>query len=198
MDAEDISAWLGKPPTVSKIQQSSEPTEGVRDGIDSSDEHFGAEQIEPIIISDSDMQQPQSDVGEQDETDSEEASASGLSSRLQNGFFIDIPEIPNKDEYESLPGHFVVDRVLSEHLPDKYLVKLGSGEVELVRVPKISPPANPSPSLTFYFPPFFQEVTHESLAFIQTAAPYCQRFQGPESFPCQQHGFTKSSYHSET
>ena len=75
---------------------------------------------------------------------------SSPSPKLQNGFFVDIPKIPNKDEYEHLPGHFTVDRVLSEYSQDRYLVKLRSGEVEFVCVPKCSSITSPSFAFTYF------------------------------------------------
>ena len=109
-------------------------------------------------LSDSDAEQAQSEVEGRDGLASEEEQASqrGPSPELQNEFFIDIPKIPNKDEYEHLPGHFTVDRVLSEDSQDRYLVKLRSGEVELVRVPKCS-----STSLSFVFT-YFEFPNHSS------------------------------------
>ena len=145
MDSADLSAWLGKPPTTSKIQQSGEPPEDAGRVNDSGDEHSVAGELGPEDPSNSDIIQSQSEAEQQDEadyeveeTEEEEASFRSPSTILQNGFFIDLPEIHNKDEYESLPGHFTVRRVISEHPHDKYLVKLGSGEVELVCVSKYS------------------------------------------------------------
>ena len=141
MDAVDLSAWLGKPPTTPKIQQNSELTEDAESESDSSHGQSTAEDAEPAEPSDSDVQQPQSETEEGDELAFEEEDPSffGSTSRLQNGFFIDIPKILNKDDYEHLPGYFTVDRVLSGYSQGKYLVKLGSGELELVSVPKFSP-----------------------------------------------------------
>ena len=142
MDSTDLSAWLGKPPTMSKIQQGSEPPEDAVTVNDSIEDHSIAEELGSDEPTDCDIQQSQSEAEEQDEVDSEageeESSYRSPSPKLQNGFFVDIPEIHNKDEYESLPGHFTVHRVISEHPHDKYLVKLGSGEVELVRFSKYS------------------------------------------------------------
>jgi hypothetical protein len=138
MDAADLSAWLGKPPPVPKLQQNSEPAEDARSGSDSSHEQSVAEELEPAEPSDSEIEQPQSEVIERDDLalEEEEDSFPSPTSGLQNGFFIDIPKIPNKDDYEHLPGHFIVDRVISGYPKDKYLVKLGSGEIELVCVRK--------------------------------------------------------------
>jgi hypothetical protein len=137
MDAAGLSVWLGKPPTTPNVQQNSKSAEDVEAG---SNERSLPKEVETVDLSDSDVEQAQSKAEERDGLASEEEQASqrGPSPKSQNEFFIDIPNIPNKDEYEHLPGYFTVDRVLSEYSPDRYLVKLRSGEVELVRVPKCS------------------------------------------------------------
>jgi hypothetical protein len=148
MDAAELSAWLGKPPTTPNLQQNSKSAEDTEAGRCSGDERSLPEEVETTDLSDSDVEQGQSEFEERDGLTSEEEQASqrGPSPKLQNEFFIDIPKIPNKDEYEHLPGHFAVDRVLSEYSQDRYLVKLRSGEVDLVRVPQCS-----STSLSFAF-----------------------------------------------
>src|SRR4051812_39545717 len=140
MDVTDLSAWLGKPPTTSNVQQNSKSVDDAEAGSDSSNEPSLREEAETADLIDSDIEQAQSEAEERDNLASEEERASqcSLSPKLHNGFFIDIPQIPNKDEYEYLPGHFTVDRVLSEYPQDGYLVKLRSGEVESVCVPKCS------------------------------------------------------------
>ena len=155
MDAAELFAWLGKPPTTPNLQQNSKSAEEAEAGSDSSNERSLSEEVETADLSDSDVEQAQSEVEERDGLASEEEQASqhGPSPELQNEFFIDIPKIPNKDEYEHLPGHFTVDRVLSEYSQDRYLVKLRSGEVELVRVPKCS-----STSLSFALSCWWDEV----------------------------------------
>lgn len=52
-----------------------------------------------------------------------------------NGFYIDVPQLSEKEEYEHLPGYFTVQRILREVRPGHYLVKLRSGEVDLVSMP---------------------------------------------------------------
>ena len=174
MDVTDLSAWLGKPPTTPNVQQNSKSVEDAEVGSNSSNEPSLPE-AETADLSDSDVEQAQSEAEEQDSLSSEEEQASqrGPSPKLQNGFFVDIPKIPNKDEYEHLPGHFTVNRVLSEYSQDRYLVKLRSGEVELVCVPKCS---STSPSFVFNLflipQPLFQQVTYGFLVFVSTASPY--------------------------
>ena len=140
MDSADLSAWLGKPPVTPEFQQNGNPEEGAESGSDFGQEPSITEVIESADTKSSDLEQPQSDVQEQDEFehDSEEDLSRDRASKLRNGIIIEIPDIPDKDDYEHLPGHFTVDVVLSAYQRDKYVVKLASGEVELVRVPDIS------------------------------------------------------------
>src|SRR5947209_1238969 len=141
MDVTDFSAWLGKPPTTPNVQQNSKSVEDADAGSDSSNEPYLSEEAETVDLSDSDVEWAQSETEEQGSLVSEEGQAlqRGPSPKLQNGLFVDIPTIPNKDDYEHLPGHFTVDRVLSEYPQDRYLVKLRSGEVDLVCVPTVLP-----------------------------------------------------------
>lgn len=57
-----------------------------------------------------------------------------FAARLQDGLVVRVPTLPEeeREEYEHLPGYFEVKRILYS-LPDRqYVVKLGSGEVDLV------------------------------------------------------------------
>lgn len=54
--------------------------------------------------------------------------------QLENGFYIEIPHISDKENYEHLPGYSTVLKILREVKPGHYLAKLGSGEVDLVSV----------------------------------------------------------------
>ena len=147
----DLSSWLGKPPATSRIHETTEPLEEAQSDGGSSSEQSA---IEEVVITESDHSVTEESViqlGEKDELASEEdvVPSHGLPSRTRTSFFIDIPEIPNKDDYEHLPGYFTVDRVLAEYPQNKYLVKLGSGEVDLVSVHgRSSATSAPWPSLT--------------------------------------------------
>ncbi len=135
----DLSAWLGKPPAISKIRKNTEPLEEVQSESGSSSEQSAAEEVVVIESDGSVTEESVMELGEKDELASEEhvVPSRGLPSRTRTNYFIDVPEIPNKDDYEHLPGHFTVDRVLAEYPRNKYLVKLGSGEVELVGVHRL-------------------------------------------------------------
>ena len=136
MNAGDLSAWLGKPPSTSKVLQNTQSLEEGQGETESNSDQSAAEEV---VLKESDgsaTEEGVMELGEKDELASEEeiVRSRGLASRTRTSFFIDIPEIPNKDDYEHLPGHFTVDRVIAEYPRNKYLVNLGSGEVELVCV----------------------------------------------------------------
>jgi hypothetical protein len=61
---------------------------------------------------------------------------------METGFAIHIPAIDNFEEYEFLPGHFAIDRVLEVNSTDggsTYTVKLQSGERETVSNAMLNP-----------------------------------------------------------
>jgi hypothetical protein len=134
MGAMDLSAWLGSPPIAPKDRQNAKFPDSALSASDSSQEHSPLDEIQPADADEGDIDHPQTEPGERDDPglDLEEDSLSGRASRLHIGFIIDVPPIQNKSDYEYLPGHFVVDRVLSEYPGHQYLVKLASGEIELV------------------------------------------------------------------
>lgn len=49
-------------------------------------------------------------------------------------FYIDLPSLSDidRDDYDYLPGHFTARKVLSQHSPNRYVIKLASGEKTLV------------------------------------------------------------------
>lgn len=67
-------------------------------------------------------------------SDDEESEAAAVAPRLQQSLYIDVPKLSHEDkqDYEFLPGHFSVRKVLSKSDEDRYLVQLDSGEVDLV------------------------------------------------------------------
>lgn len=136
MDVASLSTWIGKPPRTSKNREiTASPEEAQRDSSPDS-EQPAPEVIELPDSGSSDGDVVDAGVEHIDELVSaaDAVPYGGSPPRANRAFIIDVPEIPNKDEYEHLPGHFTARRVLAEYPGDKYLVKLGSGEVELVSV----------------------------------------------------------------
>jgi len=53
---------------------------------------------------------------------------------FQHNFYVEVPSLSDeqKESYEYLPGHFSAKRILSRFRGNRYLVRLGSGETNLV------------------------------------------------------------------
>lgn len=64
--------------------------------------------------------------------DSSSARSPSSESRLGHAFYIDIPNLLNKQDYEHLPDYFHVHKILREGVSGRYLVRLKSGELDLV------------------------------------------------------------------
>ena len=75
MDVTDLSAWLGKPPTTPNVQQNSKSVEDAEAGSDSSNEPSLPEEAETADLSNSDVEQAQSEAEERDCLASEEEQA---------------------------------------------------------------------------------------------------------------------------
>ena len=143
MDVANISIWLGKPPVAPK------PTEVVELGESSDKEQEDTEERSIVEEErDEDIAEDTRKTNERPrDEDQEDLSSSSLtggpdqasSTSSYAGFYIDIPHIPNKDDYESLPGHFEVLRIVRKVSEDKFLVKLKSDERDLVSGPNVTP-----------------------------------------------------------
>lgn len=72
-----------------------------------------------------------------DSSDLEEIAAPRTATTInpkKQTFYIDLPSLSDidRDDYDYLPGHFTARKVLSQHSPDRYVIKLASGEKTLV------------------------------------------------------------------
>lgn len=144
-ETEDLDGWLGKPPEIPKA-----PTPDAAIVVDAdSDVHMSDKNL-----TDSDIGSPeglqeeiQSEVDrntqetrrevissddeedDEEEDDTEADSAHGAASNV----YVQVPPLPDdQEEYEYLPGHYRVKRVMSEYKGERFLVKLQSGEADLV------------------------------------------------------------------
>ena len=156
MDGIDLSSWVGKPPE--RPDTPEEPTTGTPkqpvEVEDAPDDALSAPDEQPHL-SPSD----ESDIGDimhddgntsktngvrqwpaeeslSDEDDEEENfdDQTPLIGSFQKHFYIDVPSISEteKELYEYLPGHFAVDKVLSQGKDKRYMVQLQSGEQDIV------------------------------------------------------------------
>jgi hypothetical protein len=136
MAEADFSGWVGKPPTRPKATN-----RGIHDaGEDGEEGSLGRK-------TDSDSPAPESvsyeDVSASPRAISKIHSKSitrspSYQAQLENGFYVDIPHLSDKEDYEHLPGYFTVQKILREVTPGQYLVKLRSGEVDLVSMPSVT------------------------------------------------------------
>jgi hypothetical protein len=60
---------------------------------------------------------------------------------FQKHFYIDVPRLSEEEKqtYEYLPGHFTVERVLSQRKDKRYVVRLESGERDVVSALSLEP-----------------------------------------------------------
>ena len=127
MTGVDISVWMGRPPPRdgdSNMHGGEESEEG---GSLQNKTNLISPQPENVLLEDLSTA---STV--QSQTHNKDARTPSSQTDPVNGFYIDIPHLLEKEEYEHLPGYFTVQRILREVRPGHYLVKLRSGEVDLV------------------------------------------------------------------
>ena len=146
MDA-DLTAWIGKPPEKSqsqepRSQQDDQPSEeSTREqsaaASDSSSDavevnYDGTPAKKPTqTLTMRDIER--SDDEDKDGSDDDDSLIEVIP-QFANKFFIDVPKMDEdeKEEYDYMPGHFSVQRILSDFRGDRYLIKLESGEKQMV------------------------------------------------------------------
>lgn len=133
MDEIDLSAWVGKPPPMAKDPDAATPHTGQSEGNTSSGRKTDTRSTPPDIVSSRDMSASSRESSQP--FDKPDTLSNPDPTHANNGFYIDIPVLSNTDEYEHLPGYFTIHKIVREVTPARYLVKLRSGEVDLVSVP---------------------------------------------------------------
>lgn len=156
MEDIDLSAWMGKPPAQAQppadIAEGSEDEEAVqpqlpldpeppREPAEASDSD-GSSESGDILHEDSitapsliRAQHPRESLPDDSDLEEDDRPRNNSSSVLRKqNFYIDLPILSaeEKAQYEYLPGHFSVRKILLRHSTDKFIVKLGSGERTLV------------------------------------------------------------------
>ena len=145
MEELDLSIWMGNPPLRSKevdhhtsvSENEQEDYEGGRFGQMSgtgaetgSDHTVESHSLSTTVSFTGDLQnesehRPQLDISTQN------SSLEG-SDHKATDVSVQIPYTSKAADYEHLPGYYTVVEVLREISTDEYLVKLGSGEADLV------------------------------------------------------------------
>lgn len=145
MDESDLTAWMGKPPEKSSLEPRSnddhhgassesnrEPSAQASDSSSAEEINYDGNPAKPApTLTMRDIEQLDDDGDEQVE---DEDSLIQVIPDFQHKFFIDVPKLDEqeKEEYKHLPGHFSVQKIMSESRDDRYLVKLMSGERQMV------------------------------------------------------------------
>lgn len=154
----DISAWMGKPPQKSQHTDKSaiETAPSSQGSQDSWESAISAPSITSSggdieHNSEPDTQTSDGYVQEESEATSDaDGLVSALVPSLQHNFYIDVPRLSDreKQDYEYLPGHFAVKEILAQRTDDQYVVRLESGERDLVS--HLTYALIPSPHFTFF------------------------------------------------
>lgn len=145
-ETDELNGWLGKPPEVPKtptpdatiaVHADSDvhmsdhnltdsnigSPEALQEQIQSDEDRNIQETRQAVILSDD-------EEVDEDEGDIEADSNQGAASNV----YVEVLPLPDdeEEEYEYLPGHYRVKRVMSEYKGERFLVKLQSGEADLV------------------------------------------------------------------
>lgn len=135
-----MSTWLGKPPQ--KTKNTEEDLEAYAESTASEQSQSSVHDVQPSSDSDehSDIDHSHEDTVQARVSTTESAPAddhgpvrSAVPPR-QQGFYIDVPKLSKEeeDEYEYLPGHFSVRKVLSKLENERYLIQRKSDERDIV------------------------------------------------------------------
>lgn len=153
-DSLDVNAWLGKPPEQATSKATSKATSEAHD-VEGA--HSAATSPSPSVSSHgSDLIEiphrpaPAQEVVSDEETvvevdqdalqDEAQEEVDGFVVNRQENLTINIPELPEaeRDEFDYLPDHFTAKRILYALPNRQYIVKLGSGEIDLVDGPDLT------------------------------------------------------------
>jgi len=143
-DSLDVNAWLGKPPeqATSKSASEAHDVEGAHSAATSPSPSVSGHESDLIeiphrpaprqeVISDEEHVVEADQDALQDEAQEE---GDEFVVNRQENLTINVPELPEaeRDEFDYLPDHFTVKRILYALPHRQYIVKLGSGEIDLV------------------------------------------------------------------
>jgi hypothetical protein len=123
----DLSIWVGRPPSRSRVDV------GLEEEDASLEDKLASKPPRPGDF----LPAETSASPREDDRDFSEPSTRSSSSDVSfdNGFYIDVPRLHDSKDYEHLPGYFTVIRAIREVNPGHYLVKLKSGEFDQVSKP---------------------------------------------------------------
>lgn len=128
-----ISVWVGRPPARPEVKDVAihDAEQDKEDG--SLGRKTDTESLDVKSVSDEDESASVRE-GSRRRSRSNTSSPSSQTYR-ESSFYIDVPQLSDNGDYEHLSGYFTVLRILREVTRGRYLVKLKSGEVDLVSTP---------------------------------------------------------------
>lgn len=135
-----MSTWLGKPPQKTKdteedLEEDAGSTASQHSQSTVHDDHLSSDSDEHSDIDHSNENTVQARVSttESAPADDHGPVRSAVPPR-QQGFYIDVPKLSKEeeDEYEYLPGHFSVRKILSKLENERYLIQRKSDERGIV------------------------------------------------------------------
>ncbi len=145
MEESDLTAWTGKPPERFSLKPQSDnddagassgsnqkPSAPASDSSSADEINYDGAPADPaptLIMREAEGSEDDREVEAEDEDSLVE-----VIPQFQHKFFIDVPRLDEekKQEYKYLPGHFSVQKIMSEFKGDRYMVKLMSGERHVV------------------------------------------------------------------
>jgi hypothetical protein len=155
MEDIDLSAWMRKPivkPESTAARAGEIPTQHSvlkHDWMSVTDSN-GSRSADDTVRSGGNIAQRarRQETTSEDSVSDEDGSVAKSIPRPQQQLYIDIPKLSEeeKEEYEYLPGHFSVQRIVSKLRGARYAIKLKSGESDIVSA--IYPPTSSSLLLT--------------------------------------------------
>jgi hypothetical protein len=132
MAGVNISAWMGKPPVRSKAAHLAKQNVGEDEEEILGQNTFSSSPPSVRVLS---KDVSASSRGTRETPGRTHSPSPQSLSQSANGFYIAIPDISDREGYEHLAGYFTVHKILREVAPGHYLVKLKSGEIDLVSMP---------------------------------------------------------------
>lgn len=134
--ADEIDSWLGKPPERPKAPHP-DPIVDVNSDVHVSDhnrtdsEAVTADDSRNVILT----EEPDGETeqrGEELYSSDDDSDVIEVQTKTPK-VYVEVPQtVDDEEDYEYLPGHYKVQQVLSEYKGKGFLVKLQSGEADLV------------------------------------------------------------------
>lgn len=140
----DLGSWLGKPPPKQEMTAAQKHAASATDGSQAR-QSYGRSEDTPLVSGSDGEEKTVDGVSKHapsttpmsEQTDKREETDLRFTRSSQLSFSLEIPKYSteNLSDCGYLPGHFKVRRVISRQPNNQVLVKLQSGEKEVVSIP---------------------------------------------------------------